>query len=248
MSTDNKEFCIRSAAPLKELVEDMLANLSYWDDPTSPVRAYMAAGHPKVLFVAGENCSGKSFFVEHLRSWGKHFLEKGTSICISIRERTGAGTSDISGMRRVMMFGDESEQSTGATSVSVIARAFGNLAGRAEDGYRTLLVLDEPEIGLSEGYTRAMGTWLGEQIQAMPEKTAAVVVVSHSRALAKALQAVVGTPSFVHMGHPLGFDDWTTSVESRSVSDLLGLEETGRILRNAIRAFETSQSSAQSAD
>lgn len=241
---NDEDFKIKSPEPLCELIADMLKFADFWRDPKSPLSAHFTPAHPKVLFVAGENCSGKSYFVEYLRSWAKGFLEKSTTISISIRERTGAGSHEMGGMRRVMMFGNEEEQSTGATSVGVIERGFGNLPNRAEDGYRTLLVLDEPEIGLSAGYCQAMGTWLGQQINAMPAKTAGVVVVSHSRALALALKDVVGEPSFVHMAKPMDFATWASTPEQHTVEELLELRETGSRIRKAVYAFEEKQQDA----
>ena len=98
-------------------------------------------------------------------------MRQGASICGSIRERTRAGLGDMAGMRRTMVFRNEAEQSTGAPSVGVIGPAFNNLPNRAGEGYRTMLVLDEPELGRSEGYTRARGTRPGGQITVMPQKT-----------------------------------------------------------------------------
>ena len=57
-----------------------------------------------------------------------------------------------------------------------------------------MLVLDEPELGRSEGYTRARGTRPGSQITVMPQKTVAMMIVSHPRAMDLALQKVVYTP------------------------------------------------------
>lgn len=57
-----------------------------------------------------------------------------------------------------------------------------------------MLVLDEPELGRSEGYTRARGTRPGGQITVMPQETVAMVIVSHSRAMDLALREVVGAP------------------------------------------------------
>lgn len=51
-------------------------------------------------------------------------MERAIFATVSIRERTGAGTSDMAGMRRMFMFGDESEQSTGATSLKTAMKAF----------------------------------------------------------------------------------------------------------------------------
>ena len=97
-------------------------------------------------------------------------------------------------MRRTMVFRNEAEQSTGAPSVGVIGPAFNNLPNRAGEGYRTMLVLDEPELGRSESYTRARGTRPGGQITVMPQETVAMVIVPHSRAMDLALREVVGAP------------------------------------------------------
>ena len=233
-----KRDVITSKKPLHKLVSTMLTTGSLWEAGALPISAHFTAGHAQVLFVAGENCSGKSYFVENLRIWAKHLVKEGCSICVSIRERTGAGLSDMAGMRKAMMFGDEAEQSTGATSVNVLGTAFRTLQARADENAKALLVLDEPEIGLSEGYTAALGTWLGQRLREVSPECIGVVIVSHSRALARAMAAEIGTPSFVHMGKPLDFETWVSSTEAHTVDELLQLGTTGHKVRKEIWACE----------
>lgn len=212
---------------LLELSKDLLDGSAMWVDHAQdlPFKATAHDGDPRVMVVVGENCSGKSFFVECLRSWASH--DKVLNICISIRERTGAGTYEMSSFRRSMMFGDESVHSTGATSVGVLERAFDNMQGRHDEGKSCLLVLDEPEIGLSDGYAAALGTWLADKARALPESSPGVAIVTHSRALVTALQTQMGaSPSMVRMGAEGNLADWLTNPEVRSIPELLALAET----------------------
>lgn len=208
-----------------ELAQSMLCDSVLWGGDSLPFTGYPYVGHPQVLLVVGENCSGKSFFVESLRAWSAHHHGM-ASICVSIRERTGSGLSDMSGLRRSMMFGDECEQSTGACSARVVETAFSNVHSWAEAGRKPVLVLDEPEIGLSDGYARAMGQYLGQQAKTIPPGACGVVIVTHSRTLAGALRDELGvTPSFVRLEAVQDFDAWVVSVEHRSVEELLTLRE-----------------------
>lgn len=236
MTTKNT---IISDAPLIPLVQEVRDCGIAWTIEDAPLRCHFEPGHPKVLFVAGENCSGKSYFVETLRSWCQHLLPKATTISISIRERTGAGEPGMSNMKKVMIFGSEESQSTGATSASVVKRAFENLPSRTRDGYQTLLVLDEPEMGLSESYSCAMGSYIAQCCKEAPEGIAGIVVVSHSKGLAAKLSEGLGQiPSFVHMGAPLSFTQWQKQKEVQTVESLLALEDTGFLVRDKIWALE----------
>lgn len=162
------------------------------------------------------------------------------AITISIRERAGAGTFDMSGMRRTMMFGDESEQSTGATSYSVTEIGFVNVHHRLEEGPESapaLLLLDEPEMGLSEGYTAAMGQYLAQAVQALPPR-APGVVVTHSKALVREMLAHLDTPPhFAHTGEDQTLDAWLSTPERRTVEDLKGLSNVDHQGRRAWDGF-----------
>lgn len=221
---------------IASIAQDMLCESALFLKEDFPFEGALVAGHPKILLVTGENAAGKSFFFQALHGWARaHFDLVGISV--SIRERTGSGRSEDGGMRRMMMFGDESVQSTGACSVGVIERAFDNISEA-----RRFLMLDEPELGLSDGYAIALGRYLAQQASAMPEGSAGLVVVTHHRGLARALADELGqTPSFVFMrarGEQacLDFQSWLSHVESRSVEDLLVLSTLGFERKKAVRA------------
>jgi len=214
---------------------DLLKNSALWNNEDLPFKATLQKGSPKLMVVTGENSTGKSFFVECLRSWAK-FHSKIATISVSIRERSGSGMFDMAGFRRSMMFGDECEQSTGATSVQVLGAAFNTAASRVtESKTPSLLVLDEPELGLSEGYACAMGTYLVSKFNELPDKICGVVVVTHSRGLVQALQEELGTvPTFVKLGAPLTLAQWLEQPETHTVEELIRLVETGREGRRAV--------------
>ena len=189
----------------------------------SPFRAAVSPGDPGLALIVGENASGKSLFfrvlAQKIRAGGA------LPVTLSIRERAGAGGFDMSRMRQAMIFGDETDQSTGATSVKAIAAAFKNLD--RPDG--SLLGLDEPELGLSDGYARALGEYIGAQSLTVPDVCAGVVVVTHSRSLVRGLLAgYAKTPTFVVCGSQTAdADAWLDDDEVRSVEELLALPDVG---------------------
>jgi hypothetical protein len=215
-----------AAPPVVDLVEtcEWVANESLlFADAGSPFSASVAPGDPRLVVIAGENASGKSLF---FRVLAQRVSTAGpTAVTISIRERVGAG-GDMSGLRRVFMFGDEAEQSTGATSVKAIAAAFRSNLDR-EGG--SVLGLDEPELGLSDGYSRALGEFIGSESTSLPAACSGVVVVTHHRDLVRAMVDAFGaTPTFVLCGDgPADLDRWLGDVEERSVEDLLALADVG---------------------
>ena len=228
--------------PIAEIAQDLLAESVLFQKEEFPFEGTLTPGHSKVLLVTGENAAGKSFLFQALHGWARAHYDL-VGITVSIRERTGAGTREDGGMRRMMMFGDEAVQSTGACSVSVIERAFGNIS---EPNH--FLMLDEPELGLSDGYAIALGRYLAQKASEMPEASAGLVVVTHHRGLARALADELGqTPSFVFMRpkgsqESLDFSAWLSHVESRSVEDLLKLRTLGFERKKAVReALEESK-------
>jgi len=210
---------------LLELARDMLDRSLVWNHEGLPLSASIEEGHPRVLVIAGENATGKSFLAQGLLSWGWHHHEI-APISVSMRERTGAGRSDMAGMRRLFMFGDESQHSTGATSARVVATAFRTLEARAQEKKRALLILDEPELGLSDGYAAAMGAYVASQCLAMPKLACGVAIVTHSRGLVRALATTLEQlPSFVKTGEAVSFEEWLKGERTRSVEDLLALPD-----------------------
>lgn len=226
---------------INELAREVADKGRVWRDDSLPFSVQIEPGHPQLMVVAGENCSGKSLFVKHLCGWGKQ--QHGIAcLSVSIRERVGGGLSGMDSIRREMMFGNEAEHSTGATSAKVVDRAFDNVHGWSADGHTVLLVLDEPEIGLSEGYAGAMGRYLARKVKELPAKACGVAVVTHSRSLARALRDELGTtPSFALLGSQSHFDEWLGGTETRSVEELLALAETDRQRWRVVGALKKSE-------
>lgn len=227
---------------VNHLVSDMLESTVLWgsEDPQKrlPFQAFHQSEDSRVVVVTGPNCSGKSLLAESLRAYAKQ-AHKLASVSVSIRERTGAGLFEMAAMRRAMMFGDETQQSTGATSVRVVDKAFATIAHHLEEKAvsRNFLMLDEPELGLSEGYCVAMGKYLALKVQEMPSACWGLVLVTHSKPLVDALQAALPDeqrPGFVHMGSRLSLSEWTGSLEAFSIEQLLALSEQDHTLRREV--------------
>ena len=230
----------KPANSIHELVDDMLKYGAFWADRRCPLGAHLERGDDRALFVGGDNATGKSLFVEYLRTWAQHGHDF-SQMCVSIRERTGSGLSDMADMRRSMMFGNESEQSTGATSLSTTLQAFGSLAGWTEKAptKSLLAVLDEPDIGLSPAYSAAMGTLLASKLKELDSSPVHLVIVTHNKKMAQAFAQERGlAPTFVHMDTPMSFESWLSNEPKRSVDELLALYDLGHQKRLAISTFE----------
>lgn len=223
------------------IAQSLMRESVTWNSSLNPFKAHVEEGMPHLVVVAGDNGSGKSYFVEWMRGWGRKHHDLQETICISIRVRTGSGLGDMSGMRKSMIFGQEDEQSTGETSVAVALRALHNMAGREESGYRCLMILDEPEIGLSGAYSRAFGEPIAEKLSAIACKSTSLVVVTHSRAFVTGLmEKLGGKPSFVYMGADAPtLDQWLQGDGQRSVDDLLALSTKCRDQRRQVDAMES---------
>lgn len=227
---------------IKALAEDFNLTSALYTEQAELFPYEYSPGHPKVLMAAGANATGKSLYAVVLQSFCKKVHET-SPINISIRERSGAGSNGMEGMRRVFMFGDETEQSTGATSVSVVRAGFSNLNERAKEGKKPILLLDEPELGLSEGYSEAMGEFIADSVLKAEGGAVGVILISHSKPLARKLEERLGEPpSFVYAGpakaSTQGFKEWLSHRETFSMEDLLNLEELGLAGFRRVSAFK----------
>jgi len=220
---------------LPDLARDILMDSPFFsDDPLdeAPFQAKLYEADPSIMVIVGENASGKSLLYRVIQGYAQK--QKVTGITISIRERSGGGVHEMGGMRRAFMFGDEAEQSTGATSANVVVNGFHN-AYSGQHG-KTLLMLDEPEMGLSDGYARALGEYIGASTLSITDTCLGVLVVTHNRALVQGLlKGFTAPPSFVHMGeNPVDLDAWVSGeAEHRSITDLMGLRDLALARRRA---------------
>ena len=221
------------------LAHDILTETAFFDHENCPFAGTLFEGDRRVLVVTGENAAGKSLFFRFIAS--RLHSMKIVPVSISIRERTGGGSMEMGRMRQMFMFGDEQTSSTGAASARVVKTGFHN-AGRESPG---VLMLDEPEMGLSDGYARALGELIGQTART-PEADGGlldlcrgVVVVTHNRALAAGLcEGLRATPAFVNMSRtPVDMSEWLKVPEYRSLADLERLQDIASERRKATQAI-----------
>jgi hypothetical protein len=181
--------------------------------------------HPRLLVVSGSNAGGKSLFCRYL----DQTLAKGGCEVM----RVGMGKRTESGMVRAMMFGDEGSESTGNVSVNVVMTGVSTARGRTSDH---VLILDEPDVGLSEGYQAALGEFLAAFAADLPERTLGLVVVSHARSLVAPLLAAGA--SSVRVGDDLRpVAEWLREGDPRrTVAELEALSGLAHARSTAVQA------------
>lgn len=211
------------------IAEDFLARNLMWRSRGWPFKAKFHEGKDGVLLVTGTSASGKSLLAESLLEWGKGHHAT-TAIRLSMRERTAAGSFDIAAAMRKAKYHQEGSACTGWVSAQAVHRTFEALRSPKRDKARyPLVMLDEPEVGLSEGFARALGELIGQESKGLSRRIAGVIVVTHSRALVRGLcEGLRAEPCCITMGHAMPLQPWLDHQEIKTVEDLLALGETDR--------------------
>lgn len=181
----------------------------------------------RVLVISGENAGGKSFMCKALMHYA---TERDPGMRM---EFVGMSRRTQGGMHRVAMWGDDTCESTGRNSVGAVLNVI-RWSGR-EDAKREWIVLDEPDIGLSEGYAAAMGERLVQFVAEMPDTVEGLVVVSHSRPLVRHL--VEAGAMSVRVGDDMRpVAEWIRDGDlPKSLEDLEGLKARSRGRSKAIQ-------------
>lgn len=159
-------------------------------------------GHPesRVLLISGENAGGKSLFCRFLQTVIQHDHEKFEFMRVGMEMRSQGG------IRRALMFGNESDESTGQISIRCVRGGISTCQGRENPH---ILCLDEPDIGLSEGYQAGLGELIANFACDLPKLTEGLVIVTHSRPIARALLSTLDhSPHCIRVG-----DDLRTTAE-----------------------------------
>lgn len=174
--------------------------------PQCPFSYHLQPEGGNVLVVAGDNATGKSLIANMLasRAYFSHGVEP---MIVSMSERTR------SGMLRAFTYGGEDYRATGEVSLNVSFKAIGAIAHRLDEDKgrsRALVILDEPDVGLAEGFSHAFGCKLGQQINDLPKsKRWGVVVISHSREMVRGLVDTLDkAPGFAHTDTPKTLAQW----------------------------------------
>lgn len=195
----------------------------------SPFRGFLAEGAPdsRVAIITGPNASGKSLMVRMLAATLNE--EKVEPLQVSMRYRT------MGGIHRAFMFGNDEDQSTGATSLYAVQGALRTSRGREAQHW---VMLDEPDIGLAEEYAAALGAHLAEFANDLPKAAKGFVLVTHSRALVRGFTAAMtAAPHFVHLEKEMSLDGWLASSSQRTIEELLALDDLGNKRHSALEAI-----------
>lgn len=131
-----------------------------------------------LMTLTGENGGGKSLAVKFIGQLAEKLGEE-QGLKVEVID-IGMGRRTSSGIVRAMMFGDESKDSTGNISVQTMKTAINTSLGRKGPH---ILIFDEPDIGLGEGYHSAAGKFIVDFARRKTDVCLGIVVVSHSRKL-----------------------------------------------------------------
>lgn len=186
------------------------------------------------LIITGENASGKSFLCKILDSFlrsTKNGEENILPMLIGMNKRSA------SGIVRAMMFGSEEDQSTGEISINVIKGAL-NSSKKNDDKH--LIMLDEPDIGLSEAYIPGLAHLLSEYYQNMSDSMQGFVLVTHNRVLVKHLMHL--NSDTIRFGSEQTTQDWIENgPESKTLEELYELGKTSTTRYSRIHQYLKNQ-------
>lgn len=167
----------------------------------------------QALIIYGENVSGKSLI-------GK--------LCEAIFRKDGVGSRSASvgnrtasGIEKALIYGDETSQSTGATSFKVLDLC---LTAGINDNGESLMILDEPDLGLSPKYSRTLGKYIAEKINEAPDDKY-LVVVSHNADFLESFYSILNIKSsYVGINTTESLEEWIKSDSMASLDDLINLK------------------------
>lgn len=189
-----------------------------WFTGDSPFKADLQPAYHRLCVITGPNASGKSLLRKVLHA--RYHQQKVEFIPISQEKRCVAR-----GLERIMVYGDEAEESTGRNSVRMLLKAF--QTGR-ERRHTFALMFDEPEIGCSEETQAAIGDRIGAELNSMTYAHA-IYVVTHSRALVKTLRRSVEPTHLRLGGDKMTLHEWADRPLGVNLgSDLEDLVKLGR--------------------
>jgi ABC-type molybdenum transport system ATPase subunit/photorepair protein PhrA len=212
----------------KEFICTRAEFLNPFTDTRQPVIEHLSLSindNANTMVLFGDNASGKSLICNliesNVRKKSKHPIR-----AMSVGNRTSKS------MSRAFIFGDEGRQSTGETSIRVIQKA---LNSAKSDNVPSLLIFDEPDLGLSSKYSRALGRYLAEQATELKSAGVYIIIISHNVPLLNTfIEALDDAPSYVGLNTTSTLDQWLTSDEEKTIDELLSLTQISRRKESAI--------------
>lgn len=208
---------------LKDLLDRAMSEIVMFDEDF-PVQVKITESKSTKFFaVIGDNASGKSFITSNLLGVANN-IYKVKGYHLGMKNRTSGG------MESVFVYGEEATQSTGATTLSAVIGGLNNLKEKAEnEGTKMLLILDEPTIGLSIGYEKAMGKYIAQVFNEIKdiENVVGIMIVSHSKIMFKEIEKAGVELSVISVDGNLTMEEWYNKEEDNTVEELLSLRDKG---------------------
>lgn len=171
-----------------------------------------------VTIIFGDNASGKSLFVRILEAGlRKRKIAVRTS---SIANRTAGG------MEAAMIFGDQREESTGKVSVEAIVKGINSMK-KADKDKESVFIADEPEIGLSNSYSKALGKYFVQEANAIDKEKQSIVIVTHNPSLVESILEENIPVNFIGVNTELTLKEWIVKKEDKTIEELLKLGKLG---------------------
>lgn len=178
------------------------------------IKAKYWPGEGRILLVTGDNSSGKSFFGKLFSEIVTHGgYEKIKVMHVSMQLRAAGNL-----LANIFIFGDESWKATGEISVYAVLSGLRTCRSRTNDH---ILLLDEPDVGLSESYQGALGQVIRKFAEDLPDKTKALCLVTHSRRIVKHLMPL--HPHYLRLGDEKSIDQFLEEPEDKTIDDLKNL-------------------------
>ena len=133
----------------------------------------------KLIVITGSNASGKSLLRRIIANNGRK-----NNLFVADLSHERRTTSDIT---RAFIYGDENSDSTGnITAKSLIGLFKSSIKWKQNH----LLIIDEPEIGLSEEAQMGMGIYIRERIESSSNKLQKIIIFTHSKHILNELNKI----------------------------------------------------------
>lgn len=154
-----------------------------WNDV---VPLNLQLNHPKLIIVTGENASGKSLVRRIIHQLAKRNNVDAVAVSPEFKQNGGIATAFV--------FGDESYQASGVIAVNV---CLGSITTSKKRTIPHCVILDEPDMGLSDNAAAGVGQEICDFIQNPPKLLQFYAIITHRKELIKPMLAL--NPSHIRL-------------------------------------------------
>lgn len=182
-------------------------------------------GSERIAIIYGANASGKSYIAR--------LIEESLRSEIPVRNVCMKNRASGS-IESTLVFGREGKKSTGEASVAVMCKA---LESAKSDKGESLVILDEPNLGLSKRFSKALGQYLSTFVN--ENKNIHLLLVSHDDNFLKSFQnGLEEMPTTCGVNTKMNLQEWFDDEEVATMEELLNLPEKSGNQRRLIMRKE----------